>query len=83
MANLSVSRATLFRRLKRFCAEGRASALAAGKTGRRLGVDPLDPELKSIVDRRGDLQRRGTDNGAGHSQSPYRLAGARSGSLDP
>ena len=50
MANLSVSRATLFRRLKRFRAEGRASALVAGKTGRRLGVDPLDPELKSIVD---------------------------------
>ena len=50
MADLSVSRATLFRRLRRFRAEGRASALVAGKAGRRLGVDPLDPALKSIVD---------------------------------
>ena len=50
MADLSVSRATLFRRLRRFRAEGRASALVVGKAGRRLGVDPLDPELKSIVD---------------------------------
>ncbi len=50
MADLSVSRATLFRRLRRFRAEGRASALVAGKVGRRLGVDPLDPEIKSIVD---------------------------------
>ncbi len=50
MADLSVSRATLFRRLRRFRGEGRASALVVGKAGRRLGVDPLDPELKSIVD---------------------------------
>ena len=50
MADLLVSRATLFRRLRRFRAEGRASALVAGKAGRRLGVDPFGSELKSIVD---------------------------------
>ena len=51
MAALEVSRATLFRWLKRYRTEGRAAALIHRKPGRRGGVDAFDPALKTIVDR--------------------------------
>lgn len=50
MTELSVSRATLFRWLKRYQAEQRATALLHRKPGRRAGVAPFEPELKAIVD---------------------------------
>ena len=49
-AELSVSRATLFRWLKRFRDEDRAAALLNRKSGRRAGVDAFAPDLKAIVD---------------------------------
>ncbi|MGA0565660.1 Mu transposase C-terminal domain-containing protein [Ancylobacter sp. VNQ12] len=51
MAELAVSRATLFRWLKRYRAEERATALVSRKPGRRAGIDAFDPALKAIVDR--------------------------------
>ncbi len=51
MAELSVSRATLFRWLKRYRAEDRAAALINRKPGRQSGIDAFDPALKTIVDR--------------------------------
>ena len=51
MAELAVSRATLFRRLKRYRTEERATALLNRKSGRRGGIDAFDPALKTIVDR--------------------------------
>ena len=50
MAELAVSRATLFRWLKRYRAEERATALLNRKSGRRSGIDALEPALKAIVD---------------------------------
>ena len=47
---LKVSRATLFRWLKRYRSEQRATALLHRKSGRRAGVAPFGPELKAIVD---------------------------------
>ena len=49
-AELSVSRATLFRWLKRYRGEERAAALLNRKSGRRAGVDAFAPDLKAIVD---------------------------------
>lgn len=51
MAELAVSRATLFRWLKRFRTEERAAALIHRKSGRRGGIDAFEPALKAIVDR--------------------------------
>ena len=51
MAELAVSRATLFRWLKRYRTEGCAAALINRKSGRRGGIDAFDPALKIIVDR--------------------------------
>ena len=51
MADLAVSRATLFRWLKRYRTEERAAALINRKSGRRRGIDAFDPALKTIVDR--------------------------------
>lgn len=51
MAELAVSRATLFRWLKRFGTEERAVALIPRKSGRRGGIDAFEPALKAIVDR--------------------------------
>ncbi len=50
MVELGVSRATLFRWLKRYRGEERVTALVGRKPGRRAGIDPLDPALKAIVD---------------------------------
>ncbi len=50
MAEFSISRATLFRWLKRFRDEDRAAALLNRKSGRRAGVDAFTPDLKAIVD---------------------------------
>ncbi len=49
-AELSVSRATLFRWLKRYRGEERAAALLNRKSGRRAGVDAFAADLKAIVD---------------------------------
>ena len=49
-AELSVSRATLFRWLKRYRGEERAAALLNRKSGRRAGIDAFAPDLKAIVD---------------------------------
>jgi putative transposase len=51
MAELAISRATLFRWLKRYRTEGRAAAPINRKSGRPGGIDPFDPALKTIVDR--------------------------------
>lgn len=51
MVELAVSRATLFRWLKRYRTEGRAAAFINRKSGRRGGIDAFDPALKTIVDR--------------------------------
>lgn len=50
MAELAVSRATLFRWLKRYRTEERATALLNRKSGRRSGIDEFKPALKAIVD---------------------------------
>ena len=50
MAELAISRATLFRWLKRYRTEERAAALINRKPGRRGGIDAFDPALKAIVD---------------------------------
>lgn len=49
-AELGISRATLFRWLKRFRQDDRASALINRKAGRRPGIDAFDPDVKVIVD---------------------------------
>ena len=49
-AELGVSRATLFRWLKRFQQDDRASVLISRKAGRRPGIDAFDPDVKTIVD---------------------------------
>jgi putative transposase len=51
MAELAISRATLFRWLKRYRTEERTAALINRKPGRRGGIDAFDPALKAIVDR--------------------------------
>ena len=48
---LDVSRATLFRWLKRFREDGRTSALLPIPRGPRRGMQPLDPDVEAIVSR--------------------------------
>lgn len=50
MAELGVSRSTLFRWLKRFRQDDRVSGLVDRKPGRRSGIDAFAPEVKAIVD---------------------------------
>ncbi len=50
MAELGISRSTLFRWLKRFRQDDRVSGLLARKSGRRPGIDAFAPEVKAIVD---------------------------------
>lgn len=51
MRQLDVSRATLFRWLKRFREDGRTSALLPSPRGPRRGMQPLDPDVEAIVSR--------------------------------
>lgn len=51
MAALGVSRATLFRWLKRFRKDDRTSALLPGRRGPNAGMQPLDPAVLAIVER--------------------------------
>lgn len=51
MAALAISRATLFRWLKRFRQEGRTSALLPKRRGPNPGMQPLDPAVLAIVER--------------------------------
>lgn len=50
MAELGISRSTLFRWLKRFRKDDRVSSLLDRKPGRRPGIDAFAPEVKVIVD---------------------------------
>ncbi|MEH6393049.1 MAG: helix-turn-helix domain-containing protein [Sulfitobacter sp.] len=51
MCQLDVSRATLFRWLKRFREDGRPSALLPSPRGPRRGMQPLDPDVEIIASR--------------------------------
>ena len=49
MGQLGVSRATLFRLLKQFRADGRTSALLPDTRGPKPGMLPMDPDVEAIV----------------------------------
>ena len=51
MCELDVSRATLFRWLKKFRDDGRTSSLLPGPRGPKRGMLPLDPDVEAIVAR--------------------------------
>lgn len=49
MRQLDVSRATLFRWLKKFRENGRTSALLPSPRGPKRGMQPLDPDVEAVV----------------------------------
>jgi len=51
MGQLDVSRATLFRSLKKFRGDGRTSALLPSPRGPKRGMQPLAPDVEAIVSR--------------------------------